>query len=141
MAQTEEEKAKAAEAKAAEEKAKAEKAEADKKAKAEAKAKEDEAKAEKPAPSRPVVYFRNRRFARESINFDSVEENGHTRFMRETFVGYKRRVLGEEVPFGYLATTNPAVIKVCRGVSHIDEISKSEYDEETNDKNNKIRRF
>ena len=137
MAQSEEDRRKEAEAKAAEAKAKAEKAEADKKAKAEAEAKkkaDEEAKKQAKAEEKKdsdLTYFRNKKFAKESINYDSFEDSvGRTLFKKETFVGYKRRVMGEETPFGYLATSNKDVIKVCRNTSHIEEISKKEYEEE-----------
>jgi hypothetical protein len=128
MAQTEEQKKAAAEAKAAEAAKKAE----EKKAADEAKAAEKKDK---------TVYFRNNMFAKESINYGSDDSGVRPVLKKETFAGYKRRVMGEEKSFGYLATTNPKVIEVARATGHIDEISKKEYEEETDDKNSKIRKF
>lgn len=97
----------------------------------------DEPKKEKkPA----VVYFRNPKYAKESVVFGQEKhETGKTVFERERFEGFVERVRGDFCPVGYLATSNKKVIDVLRAKTYVEEISEKEYSDATTGK--KVQRF
>lgn len=96
---------------------------------------------EKAPASKSAVYFRNARYAKESVvvGVQETDTPGFPVYDRVRFDGYVERVRGDDVRVGYLQVqAGSEAAKAVEALPHTEKISEKEYKAATTGKNVRV---